>query len=94
MFFWLSLKCNNHRRLTMAQNVAKAQKEIEKLEAEASPSAPANINKGAKDTHTKPAEANQGVNGKVNAEAVLAQEEDAVDDAAAELEKAKIEDAA
>ena len=49
---------------------------------------------GAKDTHSKPATANLGVNGKVSAEAQLSQEEDAVADAAAELEKAKIEDAA
>jgi hypothetical protein len=34
------------------------------------------------------------LNGKVNAEAVLNQEQDATADAAAELEKAKIEDAA
>jgi hypothetical protein len=34
------------------------------------------------------------LNGKVNAEAVLNQEQDAAADAAAELEKAKIEDAA
>jgi hypothetical protein len=48
---------------------------------------------GAKDTHSKPAAANQGLNGKVDAEAELQQEEDAVADATAELEKAKIEDA-
>ncbi|KAF2670990.1 hypothetical protein BT63DRAFT_205581 [Microthyrium microscopicum] len=72
------------------ENIAKAKKEIEKLEAESSPSAPANINSGAKDTHKKPADANQGANG----EAVLKQEEDGAADATAELEKAKIEDAA
>jgi hypothetical protein len=52
------------------------------------------MNTGAKDTHNKPAEANLGVNGKVNAEAELKQEEDAIADASAELAKAKIEDAA
>ncbi len=51
------------------------------------------MDKGAKDTHSKPAAANQGLNGKVSAEAELQQEKDAVADAAAELEKAKIEDA-
>jgi len=75
------------------ENIAKAQKEIEKLESESSPSAPANINTGAKDTHSKPAAANLGTNGKVDAEAELKQEQDAVADAAAEMEKAKIEDA-
>jgi len=78
----------------LSQNIAKAKKEIEKLEAETSPSAPANMNTGAKDTHSKPADANLGANGKVSAEAVLKQEQDAVADAAAEMEKAKIEDAA
>jgi hypothetical protein len=76
----------------LLQNIAKAQKEIERLEAESSPSAPANANSGAKDTHKKPADANQGLNGKVSAKAELAQEKDAVADAAAELKKAKIED--
>jgi hypothetical protein len=76
------------------QNVAKAQKEIERLEADSSPSAPANADAGAKDTHKKPASANQGLNGKVSAEAELAQEKDAIADATAELEKAKVEDEA
>jgi hypothetical protein len=48
---------------------------------------------GAKDDHSKPAAANLGVNGKVSAAAELRQEQDAVADAVAELEKAKIEDA-
>jgi hypothetical protein len=51
------------------------------------------MNTGAKDTHNKPAEANLGLNGKVDAEAELKQEQDAVADATAELAKAKIEDA-
>lgn len=80
--------------LTRDQNITKAKKEIEKLEAETNPSAPANMNIGAKDTSSKPAAANQGANGKVNAELELKQENDAAADAAAELERAKLEDAA
>jgi hypothetical protein len=76
------------------QNIEKAKKEIEKLQAENSPSAPANMDVGAKDDHSKPAAANLGVNGKVSAAAELRQEQDAAADAAAELAKAKIEDAA
>ena len=50
------------------------------------------MDKGAKDTHNKPAAANLGLNGKVDAEAELQQENDAVADAAVELEKSKLED--
>ncbi|KAF2760140.1 hypothetical protein EJ05DRAFT_436028 [Pseudovirgaria hyperparasitica] len=68
------------------ENIAKAQKEIDRLEAE-------EANGGSRDAATKPAQANQGVNGKPSAEAELQQEKDADADVAAELEKAKIEDA-
>jgi hypothetical protein len=45
------------------------------------------------DTHKKPAQKNQGVNGsKVDAGAELAQEKDAIADATEDLKKAKIED--
>lgn len=66
------------------QNIAKAQKEIEKLEAEADDTT---------DAAQKPSEKNQAVNGDASAGAELAQEKDAVADAAKELESAKIEDA-
>lgn len=90
--------------LMFRQNIDKAQKEIDRLEAEHSASTPANANTGSKDTARKPAEKNEGINGHgsastnkhgadVPAEAELAQEKDAVADAAAEMEKAKIEDA-
>lgn len=75
-----------------AENVAKAKKEIEKLEQEASPSVPVNADSGAKDKANKPAEKALGANGKPAAEAVLENEKDAEKDVAAELEKAKIED--
>jgi hypothetical protein len=90
--------------LTYLQNIDKAQKEIDRLEAEASASTPANADKGSKDGAKKPAQKNEGVNGhgaastnkhggRVPADAELAQEKDAAADATAELEKAKIEDA-
>jgi hypothetical protein len=49
------------------------------------------MDKGSKDTHRKPAAANEGLNGKVSADAELAQENDGAADAAAELEKVKLE---
>ncbi|KAF2436089.1 hypothetical protein EJ08DRAFT_674662 [Tothia fuscella] len=77
------------------ENIAKAQKEIERLEAEENSPEPASLeptSAGAKDTHRKPATKNQGVNGHASAEAELVQEKDAVADATEDLEKAKIED--
>ncbi|KAF2739520.1 hypothetical protein EJ04DRAFT_508799 [Polyplosphaeria fusca] len=72
------------------ENIAKAQKEIDRLEAE-----DAEADQGSKDTHRKPAEKNQGVNGsKISAEAELEQEKDAEADAAEELKKASLEDQA
>lgn len=71
------------------QNVAKAQAEIDRLESDASNA----TTNGTHDTAKKPALANSGVTGESSASAELAQEEDAVKDAAEEMEKAKIEDA-
>ncbi|KAL1639031.1 multicopy suppressor of BFA (Brefeldin A) [Diplodia intermedia] len=70
------------------ENIDKAKKEIEKLDAAESDGADA----GAKDTAKKPAAKNQQVNGSADAGAELTQEKDAVTDAAKDLEKASIED--
>jgi uncharacterized coiled-coil DUF342 family protein len=70
------------------ENIAKAQKEIERLEAEGT-----EAGHGSKDVARKPAEKNQAVNGKdVSADAELAQEKEGADDAAEELKKATLED--
>jgi hypothetical protein len=85
---------------TILQNISKAQKEIDKLEAE---STPTNAITGTKDIARKPSQKNEGVNdhgssstnkhgAKVDTGAELAQEKDAVNDTAAGLEKAKIDD--
>ncbi|KAL1633457.1 multicopy suppressor of BFA (Brefeldin A) [Neofusicoccum ribis] len=70
------------------ENIEKAKKELEKLDATETDGADA----GAKDTAKKPAVKNQQVNGSADAEAELAQEKDAAADAAKDLEKASIED--
>lgn len=71
--------------LTFSQNIAKAQKEIDRLDAEEV--------EGTKDTAKKPAQKNQAVNGgAVSAAAELEQEKDAETDVAAELKKASLED--
>lgn len=75
--------------LTRVKNIAKAQKEIERLEAEEDEGT-----SGATDTARKPAQKNQAVNGSADAEAELEQEKDAVADAAKELKEASLEDAA
>ncbi|KAF2839486.1 hypothetical protein M501DRAFT_1056850 [Patellaria atrata CBS 101060] len=76
------------------ENIAKAQKEIDRLETEASSSSPiGTTDDRSKDLGNKPAAANLGINGKVDSEAELRQEKDAEIDVAEELEKAKIEDA-
>jgi len=85
---------------TVLQNISKAQKEIDKLESEASTSTPTNSNPGTKDNARKPTQKNEGVNGhgtnkhgvKVDTGVELSQEKDTVGDAAAELERAKIDD--
>ncbi|KAF1979943.1 hypothetical protein BU23DRAFT_523562 [Bimuria novae-zelandiae CBS 107.79] len=68
------------------ENIAKAQKEIDRLEAEEA--------EDVTDTARKPSEKNQAVNGDpVSASAELQQEKAAEADVADELQKAKIEDA-
>ena len=64
------------------QNIAKAQKEIDKLETEALATTSTNTI-DIKDNTRKPTQKNEGVNG---------QEKDIVNDATVELEKAKIDD--
>ncbi|KAH8724401.1 hypothetical protein GQ44DRAFT_740293 [Phaeosphaeriaceae sp. PMI808] len=71
------------------ENIAKAQKEIERLEAEEDEGT-----NGTTDIARKPAQKNQGVNSTVSAEAELDQEKDGAADAAEELKKASLEDAA
>jgi hypothetical protein len=74
--------------LIFIQNIAKAQKELDRLDAE-----DADESQGAKDTARKPAQKNQAVNGDaVSATAELEQEKDAEDDVADDLKKASIED--
>lgn len=73
--------------LTSVQNIAKAQKEIDRLEAEG------DAEDGSRDAARKPAQKNQAVNGgPVSASAELAQEKAADADVADELKKASIED--
>ncbi|CAG5184580.1 uncharacterized protein ALTATR162_LOCUS10980 [Alternaria atra] len=71
------------------ENIAKAQKEIDRLEAEEAEEDAAN---GNTDAARKPAQKNQAVNGNASAEAELDQEKDAAADAADDLKKASIED--
>ncbi|PNS20604.1 hypothetical protein CAC42_331 [Sphaceloma murrayae] len=73
------------------ENIAKAQKEIDRLEAEAVAEAQGSSS-GATDAGNKPAAKNQAVNGQADAGAQLAQEQDGAADAAEELKQAKIED--
>ncbi|KAL1311562.1 hypothetical protein AAFC00_001680 [Neodothiora populina] len=75
------------------ENIAKAQKEIERLESEVDSSAETNTDRATEGSANKVAEKQQGVNGDASAGAELAQEKDGVADAAEDLEKAKIEDA-
>ncbi|KAF1949299.1 hypothetical protein CC80DRAFT_484687 [Byssothecium circinans] len=68
------------------ENIAKAQKEIDRLEAEEAD--------GATDIARKPAQKNQAVNGSsVSADAELQQEKDAEADVAEELKKTTLEEA-
>ncbi|KAF2233782.1 hypothetical protein EV356DRAFT_559825 [Viridothelium virens] len=73
------------------ENIGKAQKEIEKLEAEANGSAGPS-NDGTKDEAKKPAQKQQGVNGNASADAELAQEKDAAKDVAEEMQQASLEE--
>ncbi|EMD66175.1 hypothetical protein COCSADRAFT_137509 [Bipolaris sorokiniana ND90Pr] len=70
------------------ENIAKAQKEIERLEAEEAEEEAS----GSTDAARKPAQKNQAVNGNASAEAELTQEKDATADAAEDLKKASLED--
>ena len=79
------------------QNIEKAQKEIDRLEAEAKDPQHASTSSNNRRTHDqakKPAMANQAVNGTTSTtKAELAQEKDAVaDDVTEELGKASVED--
>ncbi|KAF2147343.1 uncharacterized protein K452DRAFT_217820 [Aplosporella prunicola CBS 121167] len=74
------------------ENIEKAKKEIEKLEAEGE--AATNGNGGAKDLGNKPSAKNQQVNGNADAGAELAQEKDGAADAAAELKEEEKEQSA
>ncbi|KAL8855606.1 MAG: hypothetical protein Q9178_007754 [Gyalolechia marmorata] len=78
------------------ENIDKAQKEIDRLEAEAAaPSSTASTgNRRTHETARKPATVNQSVNGTASANAEQAQEKDAEADVAEDLEKASIEDKA
>ena len=79
--------------LTSTQNVANAQKEIDRLETEGN-AAEAKTGEGAAGTARKPEAKNQGVNGSASsvAGAELEQEKDADADVADEMKKAKVED--
>ena len=77
--------------LNRVQNIANAQKEIDRLEGEAN-AADAKASERTTDAARKPAADNQGVNGGPSAEAQQDQEKAADADVADELEKAKIED--
>ncbi|GAM86540.1 hypothetical protein ANO11243_045540 [Dothideomycetidae sp. 11243] len=74
------------------ENVAKAELEIKKLEAEAQSEVNGASEGKSTETARKPATRLQGVNGQADAGAELKQEKDAVADASEELSKAKIED--
>ena len=83
--------------LNPTQNIEKAQKEIDRLEAEASELAqppPPSSSRRTHDSAKKPSVNNQVVNGTSSANAELAQEKDAVADVSEELKKAEIEDKA
>lgn len=87
------------KTLTDVQNIQKAQKEIDRLEAEAEgkdveSSSPPSGSRRAHDSAKKPARANQSVNGTASAEAELAQENDAASDVAKDVEQVRIEDSA
>lgn len=79
------------------QNIERAQKEIDRLEAEATAPSSSITSTGNRRTHEtakKPATVNQSVNGTASAKAEQAQEKDAEADVAEDLKKASIEDKA
>ena len=73
------------------QNIEKAQREIDRLEAE-SIEVPQSGGRRTHDSSTKPTAVNQSVNGRVSAQAELEQENDASADVAEDLKKAGIDD--
>ncbi|KAL8952623.1 MAG: hypothetical protein Q9222_001497 [Ikaeria aurantiellina] len=77
------------------ENIEKAQKEIDRLEAEATmptTSTASNTNRRTHETARKPTDVNRSVNGTASAQAEQAQEKDAEADVADDLKKATIED--
>lgn len=78
------------------QNIERAQKEIDRLEAEAT--APASTastgNRRTHETARKPATVNQSINGTASAKTEQAQEKDAEADVADDLRQASTEDKA
>ena len=83
--------------LKLSQNIEKAQREIDRLEAEATEtqnSGKLSSNRRAHDSSKKPAIINQSVNGSASASTELAQDKDAAMDVAEDLKKASVEDRA
>lgn len=78
--------------LNLIQNIEKAQKEIDRLEAEAKEPQPSTSSRRTHDTAKKPATANHAVNGTASAETEVAQEKDAAADVTKDVKKASIED--
>lgn len=77
------------------QNIEKAQKEIDRLEAEAKePQPSSSSNRRTQDSSKKPATANHSVNGTASASAEHAQEEETNADVAEDMKKASLEDKA
>lgn len=75
------------------ENIEKAQKEIDRLGADAQESHSSSIaTRKTHDTAKKPAIANQSLNGTADAEAELTQEQDAANDVTKEMKEATIED--
>ncbi len=76
------------------QNIDKAQKEIDRLEAEAHEPQPSSSNRRTHDSAKKPAQINQAVNGTASTDAEQAQEKDAAADVSEDLKNASLEDQA
>lgn len=77
------------------QNIERAQKEIDHLEAEAKESQPSpSSNRRTHDPSKKPATAKPSVNGTASASAEHAQEKDADTNVAEDMKKASLEDKA
>ena len=81
--------------LKLLQNIEKAQREIDRLEAEATEtqsSGKLSSNRRTHDSSKKPATVNQSVNGSVSAANELTPEKDAAIDVTEDLRKASVED--